>query len=85
MIVTHRKDDFRGQILWSTAHRERLVSDLLCKSEVCYFDVTVLGNQQVFGFNIPVRDLVAMQILECKYDFRDVEQRDVVGKALLLP
>ena len=70
------KDHLGWHVLCASTKR---VSELfffnvrLRKAKVCYFDVTIVVNEKVFGFEISIDDFLLVEIEESIKDFDEVE------------
>ena len=73
MVVTDRHDYLRREILWSPTQSERPVINLLREAKVCYFHVPVGSHEQVLRFEVPIRDLLLMEVLKGQNYLCDVK------------
>ena len=68
-VVTLRLDNFRRQVLRSATQSVCLVLNDFCEPKIGNFNVTFAINEQVFRFQISIRYVHAVQILESKQNF----------------
>ena len=52
------------QIFWSATKCESPVLDSFSKTEISKLDVTIGGDEHVFGFEVAVNDVLAVEVLE---------------------
>ena len=75
-VVTLLGEHFRSHIFWGAAERESECVFLHFgpgEAEVSQFDVPLLVNENVLGFNVTVDDIILMQMMDCKTDFCEVD------------
>lgn len=82
-VVAFRGDDFRGEIIRSSAKRPSDIRNLLGETKIGNFQVTMTIKQEILRLQVTIDDLMMMQILEGKSDFCSVELGDWIGESLL--
>jgi hypothetical protein len=65
--------DLGGEVLGSAAEGEGAVLYRLREAKVCEFEVSVCGDEYVFGFEVPVDDIAGVEVFEDGDDVRCVE------------
>lgn len=77
---------FWAEVLGRAAERVGLFvfSDLLRQAEVCDPDVAVCVDEDVFGLDVPVHDVLLVHVLEAQQDLTHVELRQLLREAPLL-
>lgn len=82
LCVTLGSDDFRREVLRGATHCERLVGRLavgqlagqsLREAEIDHFDIPLVVQQQVFGFEISVGDAQIVNVLKRQNDVGGIE------------
>jgi hypothetical protein len=58
------------------------LSEELGETKVCEFEVAIVANQQVFGFEVAKDDVFAMEIFETRGDCGSIKASLVCGKRL---
>ncbi len=87
MIVRWPIPYLRSHVIRSAADGVRLIprgNVLLCKAKVRKADVTLLGQKDVLGFQVPVHNVQGVKMLEGEDQLSGVKLRDLVGEPTLL-
>lgn len=63
--------------LWSSTQSERPILDDLGKPEICYPEIPIPIQQQVFRFQVPVDNVPFVQVIDRQDDGSDVEPRHI--------
>lgn len=82
LVVPLRRHDFGREVVWRSAQRPCDVGHLFGKAEVGDLEMAVAVEEQIFRLQVPVDDIVRVQIVEGERDFRRVELCDRIRKAL---
>jgi hypothetical protein len=72
-----------NQILWRSAKCPRSVRNKLGKSEVTELDVSVSRDEDVLGFQVAVRDVARVEVLQRDHDLCCVEPGSFEGQSNL--
>ena len=83
LVVTFRGNYFGGEIIGSSAKRPSDIRDLLGKTKIGNFQVTMTIKQEIFRLQVAINDLMVMQILESKSNLCSIELGDRIGESLL--
>lgn len=83
--MTFTFDDLWGKILWCSTQCESSVSNHFGETKVSDLHMTVTIYQEILWFEISVRDVHLMQIIEGKNDFSSEEEGDIVSKPSFSP
>lgn len=75
---------FWCEIFWCTAQSPCSVLNLLREAKIGYFDVPVTINEQIFGFQIAVNDVLLVQTLDGQHNLRGKEARRLVCESATL-
>jgi len=82
-VVTFRGYHFWGKVIGCTTKRPGNIWHVFGKAEIRNLDMAVSVEKEVFGLEIPVDDVLRMQVFEGKCHFCCVELRDWIWKSLL--
>ena len=70
------------KVVGGTTQRPHGRLTLLRETEVCDLDVPIEVEQNVFGLQVTVDDILVVEVIQGEGDFGGVEFRDRVGEAL---
>ena len=85
--MTSALDDFRSKVFWSSAKTVSLLvrtHGLLGKSEISNTNITLSIKQHVFRLEIPIDNIVLVQLSNSINDFSRVNPSSFLREALLL-
>ena len=71
--VTLIKQYFRRNVLWSSANGIRTFLDDLRESEINHFQITVRADHNVFRLQVPIHNLLALQVLKNGDDLASIK------------
>ena len=83
--MTFTLDDLWGKILRCATQGKGPVSHHFGETKVCDLHMAVTIYQQILWFEISIRDVHLMQIIESKNDFSSEEQGNIVSKPSFSP
>lgn len=66
------QQDLGSEVFWGPAQSVGSSLDYLGEAEVSEFEIAVVGNQQVLGFEISENNIFIMQMLENQHDLGSV-------------
>lgn len=79
-------DNFRSNILWCTAERvgPLMLVHGLNEAKVGKFDVPIIGQQDILGFQISEDHILAVQVFQAQDDLRNIKLRVFSFKLFVL-
>ena len=76
--MTLVEQDLRCDVLRSTADSVCALGDNLCETVVDEFEVAVSSDHDVFGLQVAIDDVLAVQVLEDGGDLRAIKPEAVI-------
>ena len=73
LVVPFTAHNLRRKIVWSTAKCPRNIRDFLREAKVRDLEMSMPVQQEILGFEIPVDDVHAVQIIQREGDFGGIE------------
>lgn len=88
LIVAFALNDLRRNVFWSTANTKCklvFIEANFRNTKVCDFDMTLLIQQNIFRFEIPVNYIPSMQILKRQQYFSSIKFSNMLLEFFLFP
>ena len=71
--VTFVQEDLRCNVLWSSANCVSSLSDCLREPKIDHFEVAVASNHNILRLQIPVADVLGVEVIENEDDLCNVK------------